>query len=102
MSRPIRPNEVVKRRESTIPDAVFDSFNELIFKHWNGSSATVKQNVVVAMIASALQIDRQEVFDNHYLDIEPHYTKAGWDVKYDKPAYNETYEATFEFRKRKK
>ena len=44
---------------------------------------------------------RQELFDNHYLDIEPAYRNAGWKVEFDKPGYNETYDSYFVFSKKK-
>lgn len=47
-----------------------------------------------------MHITEQECFDRHYLDIEEIYSASGWVVKYDKPAYNEDYPATFEFKKK--
>ena len=101
MPGPIRPSEVAANREASIPEAVFDVFNELIQNSWDGSSATVSQNAAAAKVAEALNISRGEVFELHYLDVEAHYRKAGWTVMYDKPAYCESYEATFKFTKRK-
>jgi hypothetical protein len=40
---------------------------------------------------------QQVIFDNHWLDIEDHYRKAGWKVTYDKPSYYEDYDAFFKF-----
>ena len=37
------------------------------------------------------------LYEKHYLDVEDAYRKRGWIVDYDKPAYNETYDAFFEF-----
>lgn len=102
MSKPITPREITKAKKEALPDAVFDAFNELIAKNWDGHSATMLQKDVAALIASKLDISRQEVFDNHYLDVESLYRKAGWTVEYDKPAYCETYEATFKFSKSRK
>lgn len=101
MSKPITPGEITKAKQSALPDEVLDAFNEMIAKNWNGSSATVMQNEVAKLIASKLQIKRQEVFDNHYLDVESVYRKAGWKVEYDQPGYNESYEAYFEFSKKR-
>lgn len=44
---------------------------------------------------------RDELFDKGWMDIEPIYRKSGWRVEYDKPAYNETYPATFTFSKKR-
>jgi hypothetical protein len=37
------------------------------------------------------------IFEKGLLDVETVYERAGWKVTYDKPAYNETYPATFRF-----
>jgi len=59
MSKPITPSEITKAKKEAIPDEVFDAFNELIAKHWNGHSATIKQTEVANLIASKLDIKRQ-------------------------------------------
>jgi hypothetical protein len=33
------------------------------------------------------------------MDVEDVYQKAGWEVEFDKPGYNEDYEANFKFSK---
>ena len=45
------------------------------------------------------KITSQDVLDKDYLNIEEVFRAVGWVVIYDKPAYNESYEPTFEFRK---
>ena len=45
-----------------------------------------------------LQVTRSMIFEKHWLDFEDIYRKAGWFVNFDKPAYNETYDAFFEFK----
>jgi len=101
VANPIRPEEVVERRKNFIPDGVIEAFNESIVENWNGKSSTVRQDHVVNRIAEKLDIyDRTQVIDRHYLDIEDIFHDAGWKVTYDKPGYNETYPATFEFRKK--
>jgi hypothetical protein len=94
---PIRPDEVRSRVAHAIPEAVFESFNDLIALHWDGRRATVKQNEVVDLITKRTSAGRQEIFDRHWLDVEEAYRSAGWKVEYDKPAYCETYEAFFVF-----
>jgi hypothetical protein len=49
------------------------------------------------MIASNLGITEQRVFDRHLLDVEEVFEDVGWDVDYDKPGYNESYQPTFTF-----
>lgn len=97
--KPITPNEIIEKRQSVIPDEVFEAFNELITQNFNGSSATVMQHDVNARLKKkGVNIDK--AYKNNWLDIEDIYREAGWEVTYDKPGYNETYDASFEFRKK--
>lgn len=102
--QPIKPSQVIKKKKDGIPDYVIESFNELIAKHFDGSSSTIKQDEILSVILSKMLegSSRQDVFDNHWLDVEDIFRKAGWEVNYDKPAYNESYPATFEFKPKKK
>jgi len=101
--RPIRPDEVVHLKEASIPPEVFDAFNELIALKFDGKSAYISQKAVIAKILSKFEgnvtVSRTTIFDKHWLDVEDVYCKAGWTVKYDKPGWNETYEANFTFTK---
>jgi hypothetical protein len=47
-------------------------------------------------------VTRDEIFDNHWMDVEALYRENGWGVKYDRPAYNEDYEPMFIFTATKK
>ncbi len=96
----ITPKEVKEKRLESIPDQVIEAFNELIVKNWTGYSSIVSQKDAIALICSKMDVSRDVVYNQHWLDVEPLFEKAGWKVKYDKPAYNESYEATFEFTKR--
>jgi hypothetical protein len=94
MVNPIKPDEVKKARK--FPDAVIESFNELIGENFDGKRASFKQRDVVKRIV-AKGISKKEIEDNNWLDVEPIYISAGWDVSYNKPAYNEDGEPTFTF-----
>ena len=43
------------------------------------------------------EITSKTIYDNNWLDIEDIFREAGWKVTYDKPAYNESYDAYFKF-----
>lgn len=102
--QPIKPSQVIKKKKDSIPDYVIESFNELIAKHFNGSSSTIRQDEVLSLILSKMpRYSRQNVFDNNWLDVEDIFRKAGWQVNYYKPAYNgSSYPATFEFEPKRK
>lgn len=94
MTKPLKPSEVVSSKK--FPEFVIGAFNAEIAKNFLNGRATVKQCDVVARI-SALGYSSREIYDNKWLDIEDTYRAEGWAVSYDKPGYNETYEAYFIF-----
>lgn len=97
----ISPKDITAHKRNTIPEFVFDVFNELIAADFSGSVATVKQNAVIERIlADQIDLDRQTIFSRGWLNIEDVYEQAGWKVVYDKPYYNETYEAYWMFKKK--
>jgi hypothetical protein len=104
-TKPLSPDEVLEKKQASIPDEMLEAVNEMIVKKWNGSEATFKQEDVLDLYflkkgENNIQKNRDKVFDNHWMDFEDIYRKAGWGVSYDKPAYNESYPATFTFKKK--
>jgi len=99
MTEPISPDEVVAAKEEYLPPVVMKAWNETIAKHWDGSRAKFKQDEIVEVIMGKMLITRGDVFDRKYLTVTDIYKSKGWKVEYDKPAYCETYDATYEFSK---
>jgi hypothetical protein len=104
--KPIKPSEVIKKKEESIPDEVFEAFNEMIAETFDGYSSHFQMKKVASLALKKLKVTKpkttiNDIFDNDWLDVEKIYEKAGWDVVYDKAGYNETYEDTFEFTKKK-
>lgn len=103
--KPITPKEVIKKIEEAMPSFVFEVVNKLITDELiatNSSECAIKQNdIIKALIAhqevKGVQITRDEIFEKGWLNFEPHYKKAGWKVRYDRPSYNDSYDAYFEF-----
>lgn len=91
MINPIKPSEVGLAK--VFPDFVISSFNTLIARHFNGCSSTVLQKDAVELINK----ESAEPFKDWWLNIEETYRSTGWKVEYDKPAYNETYDAAYKF-----
>jgi hypothetical protein len=99
--KPITPHEVAGYKASSTPEEVIAVFNELIARGWDGRQSIVRQTDAVAMIANRMKSTQAKVYEMHVLDVEPIYEAAGWRVEYDRPAYNETGEPTFTFRRSK-
>ncbi len=101
--KPITPDQVVSIKQNQLPPEVIHAFNEVIGEKWNGRSSHFSQDLVVKRIVKKMQLkDRTTIFENHWLDVEPIFQDAGWEVEYDKPGWNETGEATWTFTKKKK
>lgn len=89
----ITPEDAEKAKGRSIPPEAFEAFNELIVADLDAhGTATVRQCDVEKAIRAKLG-----TIEMRWLDVESCYRAAGWKVEYDKPGYNETYEATFKF-----
>lgn len=80
-----------------LPDGVIEAVNELLIKNGSSKYITLRQCDVVHAISERMGVTKDTIYNNKWLDFEDFYRAAGWKVSYDKPAYNETYEPTFEF-----
>jgi len=100
--KPITPDEI---NLPLIPSEVIDVFNRLICRNYRTfrKEAVIKQIEVLNEIKLALGIEKTDIiFDNEWLDVEDIFSEVGWIVKYEKPAYNEDFDAYFVFKKPKK
>ena len=104
MVEPISPEEVVPLKEKQIPDFVIEAFNELIAENFNNGSSTftvkdVKQRIAEKIGSQSETLGGKPVgIKSHWLDIEPIFESKGWKVEYDKPGYNENYDAYWVFK----
>lgn len=89
MTKPFSPAEAKANKIHHIPDEVFEVVNNLLFKNYNDSSITILQDQVVTEICKRMDISRQLIFDNKWLDFEDVYRKQSWDVDYNKRLYYE-------------
>ena len=106
MSGPIKPENAEEKRKDNIPEEVFEAFNKLIVQNLSdGRSSFLKNDAMYEILKNPpkefLDMDsnlvRQKIYDLKYLDVEESYRDAGWNVKYEGPAYWETFEDYFEF-----
>ena len=99
MIKPITPDEV----KHVIPDFVIKTVNKLITEKWNGKEAIIIQNDIIDEILNNYPDEdkpsRYTIFESHWLDFEPLYRKAGWNVTYRKPAFDENFKSYFKFTK---
>lgn len=110
-SKPITPEEALKNKVNVIPSFVLEAFNTLLTQRFNGvGHVVIEQGELIKL---AMDIGHKEkslpdgcsaqtFFDEHWLDIETIYRDVGWKVIYDKPGFNESYEACWKFSKDKR
>ena len=101
---PLKPDEAIKLKKGQRPDAVMISFNQEIAEHIKVSTgrAKVLQKDVLVRIKKALEtVTTSDILDKGWLDIEPEFRKAGWEVEYEKPAIDESFDSYFIFQKKK-
>lgn len=94
---PVTPQEAVIKKQQELPDEVINAFNELIVENLHHGRANIKQCDAVSRICSAMNVDKEVVFAKRWLDVEGLFEKFGWGVVFDKPGWNESYEANFTF-----
>lgn len=99
MTKPIRPDQVGSLSVQQIPGAVFEAFNiEIAARFDNGAAVVPQDRVVERLVAGGM--NRSEIFNNCWLNVEESYRDAGWGVRYEKPGYNESGSALFHFTRR--
>lgn len=99
--QPITPKEIEDNLVDIFPEAVIQAFNELIRENYkvNGETTftlnTVKKTI--KLIDPRANIDK--LIEKGKLDVEPLYRKYGWDVDYNSPDRDESFDEYFSFRK---
>ena len=102
----ITPEEAEKAKISSIPDYVFQAFNELLAENFVGNVGTIiYQHEVLKRIINIypyiIEDDKDSIvnslFVNHLLDVEKIYEEAGWEVTFHKPAYYEDFDPYYKF-----
>lgn len=66
----------------------------------DGQSSVVKLKDIVNLIRDEMDIDNPQTIyklNQDWVNIEDVYRKQGWNVEFDKPGYNEDYDATYTF-----
>jgi hypothetical protein len=99
--KPVSPQDLQSGIVHAAPGFVIAAFNELITENYVGTRSVFKQKDVIARIQKNQGVTQEEIFKSGWLNVEPHFRAAGWSVEYDKPGYNESYDAHFIFSAKK-
>lgn len=94
---PFSPADAKAAHQASIPDEIINAVNRLLTIAGASGSRRIliTQREVLAAVEGTYSADR--IFANNWLDFEPLYRNKGWKVKYDKPGYNESYDAFWTF-----
>ena len=96
ISAGITPQQALDAMDTSFPPKVLASFNEVIQENLRNKRSSFKSDVVVErMILKGLS--RDEIFKNHWLDVEAYYREKGWEVQYDVPERGADGPSTFTF-----
>lgn len=95
-ARPVSPNELTNFQREQMPVEVIETFNEMLAENVIEGYGTVKQKEVIDRLVTK-GLERALIFQRGWLNVEEIYREAGWKVEYDKPGYNESYDAYFKF-----
>ena len=96
----IGPDDIAEYKSKVIPDFVLEAVNELLALNYVDGRATIYQRDIISLAKVKRGDNMLQDFDNKWLNFEEVYRAAGWRVTYDKPGYNESYPASFDFRKK--
>lgn len=106
--KPLSPNEVKSLRLESLDADMITAVNNLLKKKLDSAGcAKLLQKDIVDEYFKVKGVEKtdarkKKMHEDHQLDFEDVFRKAGWSVSYDKPGYNESYEASFEFKNKKK
>lgn len=108
--KPFSPAELKEKFNVSFDPIMIEAVNKLLVKNYSPlrNTITIKQKDIISeyMIVYAaenhldnifppdeekIKLKREELFATHQLDFEQIFIKEGWDVRYDKADYRESY-----------
>lgn len=99
--KPVSPDQLANQDEHDIHPSMIRAINILLSRFDGYSLNLTQREIVEKFLNLEPNMKRSDVFDNNYLDFIGIYRRAGWDIVYDRPGYNESYEPNYTFKKSK-
>jgi len=90
-----------EKKSKEIPPKIIEVVNNFIVENWDVSlnrAIIVQVALVNALVNEGF--NKNEIFNNRWLDFEDLYRQKGWEVYYYKPPYYEPSSPTFTFTKK--
>lgn len=96
--KPLAPWDINGMMGEIIPDVIIESVNNLLKKKYRGRAVKLTQDEIIKEIQRLdINIKREKIFEESWMDFEILFEKNGWKVIYDKPGFNESYPANYTF-----
>lgn len=92
----ISPEEAKLRHGGSIPEKLLEAVNKFLAEHAHKRHINLLQKELVEELKK-VGISEREALDKGWLDFEDLYRSKGWKVTYDKPGFNESYDARWVF-----
>jgi ribosomal protein L14 len=107
MVKPISFEEINVAKKATIPDAIIVAANELLISNWDGKAARFTKNALISAYIKLIPDDdrspsaiESELYKKHWLDIEELFSDVGWNVIFNSPDRDESFEDCYTFKKK--
>ena len=97
--KPLPISKITVRKSFEIPELLIVIVNSMLKQQWDGQQAILFKNDILKKLTAVFDKSEREILQSHWLDIEPHYRKAGYDVEYYRPPYGQVGKAYFKFSK---
>lgn len=96
MVKPFTPEDAKAEQQNQLPEQVISAVNSFLASRAGSTTIRIMQTEMVEKLEES-GFNRATIFGNYLLDFEEAYRANGWKVIYDKPGYNETYDAFWDF-----
>lgn len=98
MATPLTPAEAKKNKNTTLHPSMVEAVNYFLLNYDGHQKLIInQQKLVEKFLELEPSYTQQRVYEENLLDIESTFRKHGWKIKYDKPAYDESYVPFFIF-----
>ena len=95
---PLSPKDLKDSVDKAIPSFVITAVNKLLKKDFRNSEVIIKKKDLIIEIKKIKEVTNEELYDNKWLDFEPIFRKNGWNVAFESPDRDESFDDYFKFK----
>lgn len=94
---PLSPKDLKESVDKAIPSFVIRAVNKLLKKDFRGGEVIIRKKDLLSEIKKIKEISDAELYDNKWLDFEPIFRKNGWNVAFESPDRDQSFDDYFKF-----